>query len=122
VRLRDDTDGPARASDARYASRTTLNQELEIDGDLDTLRGFTISRGLDAAQIDAVASLCANGATISVLVAPAGTGKTTTLSAGVAAWQHKLHSVVALAPSARAAKELGLATGLPADTVAKFRG
>ncbi len=133
VRLRDDTDGPARGSDARYASRTTLNRELEVlavadtgrrDGvavcDLDTLRTFTVGRGLDFAQIDAVASMCADGATISVLVAPAGTGKTTALGAAVASWQHELHSVVALAPSARAAKELGAATGLPADTVAKF--
>ena len=133
VRLRDDTDGPARASDARYASRTTLNRELEIlavadtgrqDGvaicDLDALTHLVRAGGLDDAQVAAVASLCSDGATISVLVAPAGTGKTTTLGAATAAWTHELHRVHALAPSARAARELGAATGLPGDTVAKF--
>ena len=133
VRLRDQADGPNRASDARYASRTTLNRELEIltvadtgrhDGvavcALDTLTQLVRAGGLDDAQVDAVASLCSDGAVISVLVAPAGTGKTTTIGAAVAAWQHELHRVHALAPSARAARELGTATGLPGDTVAKF--
>ncbi|HET6910970.1 MAG TPA: MobF family relaxase [Mycobacteriales bacterium] len=133
VRLRDATDGPQRASDARYASRTTLTRELEIlavahtgrhDGvavcDLDTLTQLVRAGGLDDAQVDAVASLCSDGAVISVLVAPAGTGKTTTVAAATSAWQHELHRVHALAPSARAARELGTATGLPGDTVAKF--
>jgi conjugative relaxase-like TrwC/TraI family protein len=133
VRLRDHSDGPARASDARYASRTTLNRELEIltvadtgrgDGiavcDLHTLRPTVLGRGLDSAQIDAVASICADGSVISALVAPAGTGKTTALAAAVDSWRLEGHHVLALAPSARAAKELGTATGLPGDTVAKF--
>jgi len=133
VRLRDQTDGPARASDARYASRNTLQRELDIlavgdtgrhDGvaqvRLDTLRKVAVGRGLDRTQIDAVASLCADGAVISVLEAPAGTGKTTTIGVAVQAWHAEGHRVLALAPSARAAKELGTATGLPGDTVAKF--
>jgi conjugative relaxase-like TrwC/TraI family protein len=133
IRLRDASDGPVRASDARYASRTTLQRALDLlavadagrhDGvavcDLDTLRSVVPGRGLDSAQIDAVASLCADGAAISVLVAPAGTGKTTTIGAAVAAWQTERHRALALAPSARAAKELGMATGLAGETVAKF--
>lgn len=133
VRLRDAPDGPARASDARYASRTTLDRELEIlaaadtgryDGvavvDYDTLRCVVLGRDLDGAQVDAVASLCSDGAALSVLVAPAGTGKTTALGTAVTAWRRELHHVVALAPSARAARELATATGVPADTVAKF--
>ena len=133
VRLRDQVDGPARASDARYASATTLARELEIlavaetgrhDGvavvDHDMLRAVVGGRDLDGAQLGAVARLCSDGAVISVLVAPAGTGKTTALGAAVTAWRHKLHHVVALAPSARAARELATATGVPADTVAKF--
>jgi conjugative relaxase-like TrwC/TraI family protein len=133
VRLRDATDGPTRTSDARFASRTTLNAELGILAvadtgrhddvavvSYDTLRDIVLDRGLDSAQIDAVASLCSDGAVISVLVAPAGTGKTTALSAAVDAWQHGLHTVVALGPSARAARELSAATGLRGDTVAKF--
>jgi ATP-dependent exoDNAse (exonuclease V) alpha subunit len=38
----------------------------------------------------------------------------------VDAWHFTGRNVVALAPSARAAKELAAATGLPADTVAKY--
>ncbi len=133
MRLRDALDGPARASDARYASATTLAQELEIlavtdtgrhDGvgvcRFDTVRHAVHGRGLDAAQTAAVGRLTGDGAVISVLVAPAGTGKTTTLGAAVTAWRHEAHHVLALAPSARAARELATATGLPADTVAKF--
>ena len=133
VRLRDQTDGPVRRSDARYASRTTLQRELDIlavadvsrhDGvaqvDVDTLKKVALGRGLDDTQIDAVASLCSDGAAISVLVAPAGTGKTTTIGVAVQAWHADGHRVLALAPSARAVKELGTATGLAGDTVAKF--
>src|SRR4051812_33906471 len=133
IRLRDATDGPTRASDPRYASRTTLQRELDILAvadtgrhddvavcDLDTLRSGVAGRGLGAAQIDAVASICSDGSVISVLVAPAGTGKTTTLGAAVDAWRNDRHHVLALGPSARAAKELAAATGLAGDTVAKF--
>jgi len=55
-----------------------------------------------------------------VLGAPAGTGKTTTVAAMVDAWRFTGRHILALAPSARAAKELAAATGLPADTVAKY--
>ena len=133
VRLRDQIDGPARTSDARYASRTTLNRELEILAvadagqhdqiavcDLDTVKTVVLGRGLDSAQVEAVASLCSDGATISVLVAPAGTGKTTTVGVAVDAWEQDGYRVHALAPSARAARELAAATGLAGDTVAKF--
>lgn len=133
VRLRDAADGPSRASDARYASKATLTAELEILAVADTGRHDTIAvvadetlreavrdHELDSAQIDAVRSLCTDGAVIGVLVAPAGTGKTTTLGAAHDAWQHHLHHVIALAPSARAARELAAATGVAGDTVAKF--
>jgi len=55
-----------------------------------------------------------------VLVAPAGTGKTTAIAVAVPAWQNAGNRVVLLAPSARAAAELQHATATPADTVAKF--
>ena len=77
-------------------------------------------RGLDETQTAAVARIVLGGDQLSVLVAPAGTGKTTTLAAMVDAWQYTGRHILALAPSARAAKELSAATGLPADTVAKY--
>ncbi len=133
VRLHDDTDGPTRTSDARYASRTTLTRELQILETAEegrfadvavctphTVHGAVRGRGLDRAQMAAVMRLCSDGSTVSVLVAPAGTGKTCTIGAAVQAWRSDGHRVVGFAPSARAAKELATATGLPADTVAKF--
>jgi voltage-gated potassium channel Kch len=133
VTLRPERDGPVRASDARYASATTLNQELAILRFADAGRGLGVAtcrapvvadacrrRGLDWIQTAAVARIVLGGDQVSVLVAPAGTGKTTTLAAMVDAWHSTGQLVVALAPSARAAKELAAATGLPADTVAKY--
>jgi ATP-dependent exoDNAse (exonuclease V) alpha subunit len=58
---------------------------------------------------------------VSVLIAPAGAGKTTTIGAAAAAWTAAGYDVLGLAPSARAAAELSAATGTPADTVAKWR-
>jgi conjugative relaxase-like TrwC/TraI family protein len=133
VELRPERDGPARASDARYASATTLAQELEIVGFAERGRRAGVAlchpavvldacraAGLDYAQAQAVNRITRSGDQVSVLVAPAGTGKTTTLAAAVAAWHTSGVPVIALAPSARAAKELAAATG-PADTVAKYR-
>jgi tRNA(Met) C34 N-acetyltransferase TmcA len=60
----------------------------------------------------------AGGAFLSVLTAPAGAGKTSTLGAAAHAWQDSGYRVVGLAPSARAAAELATATGEPADTLA----
>jgi conjugative relaxase-like TrwC/TraI family protein len=133
VELLPEHDGPVRASDARYASATTLNQELAILRFADagiatgaaTCRAPVVAeacerRGLDETQTAAVARIVLGGDQLSVLVAPAGTGKTTTLAAMVDAWQFTGRHILALAPSARAAKELSAATGLPADTVAKY--
>jgi conjugative relaxase-like TrwC/TraI family protein len=133
VTLRPRAGGPVRASDARYASRTTLTAELDILAVADTGRGQDVAvidperlrraavlRGLDGSQAGALARVMTSGDAVSVLVAPAGTGKTTALGAAVAVWQQAGHRVVLLAPSARAAAELRDATGTPADTVAKL--
>ncbi len=126
-------DGPARASDARYASRATLEAELRILAVADAGRSVGVGlvnqqrlmangreRGLDPSQQAALARITTSGDRVSVLVAPAGTGKTTAIAVAVHAWQGAGHRVVLLAPSARAAAELQHATATPADTVAKF--
>jgi conjugative relaxase-like TrwC/TraI family protein len=133
VAMRPERDGPLRVSDARYASATTLRREIEILEFADRGRsaGVAVCRpaivrdacrtvGLDYAQTHAVNAITRRGDRLAVLVAPAGTGKTTTLAAAVTAWHASGVPVLALAPSARAAKELAAATGLPADTVAKY--
>jgi len=133
VPLRDERGGPARTSDARYASRTTLQAELRILAVADAGRSAGVGvvdqarllaagreRGLDPSQQTALARITASGDRISVLVAPAGTGKTTAIAVAVHAWREAGNRVVLLAPSARAAAELQHATGTPEDTVAKF--
>jgi conjugative relaxase-like TrwC/TraI family protein len=133
VELLPERDGPVRGSDARYASATTLAQELAVVSFAEngrragaaicpypTVQAACAQHQLDPAQERAVHWITRAGEQVSVLVAPAGTGKTTTLAAMVDAWQATGRQVIALAPSARAAKELATATGLPADTVAKY--
>ena len=75
---------------------------------------------LDPSQYRAVLQLGAGGDFLSVLTAPAGAGKTSTLGAAARAWQDAGHRVVGLAPSARAAAELATATGETTDTLAKW--
>ncbi|MFL6238832.1 MAG: MobF family relaxase [Actinomycetes bacterium] len=133
VQLRHHDKGPRRASDSRYASTQTLDQELRIidRAILGQRRGFAVvddepvraacrTRGLDGMQTAAIRILTTGGDFLSVLVAPAGSGKTTAIGAAAAAWNRAGYRVVGLAPSARAAKELADATGSPADTVAKL--
>jgi conjugative relaxase-like TrwC/TraI family protein len=123
----------ARASDARYATVQVLNAEARI---LDLAAGgrrggygrvpltalMSMGRGggLDPSQYRAVLQLAGGGDFVSVLTAPAGAGKTSTLGAASRAWQDAGYRVVGLAPSARAAAELAAATGGPADTLAKW--
>ncbi len=78
------------------------------------------AQGLDPGQYKAVVELAGNGDFLSVLTAPAGAGKTRTLGAAAAAWEHAGYRVVGLAPSARAAADLSEATGGHADTLAKW--
>lgn len=133
VRLTDHRGGPPRTSDARYASRRTLQAELRVIARAEAGRGAGVAvegraellaaarrRALDSSQLAALEQILTSGRAIEVLVAPAGTGKTTALGAAAATWQAAGHRLIALAPSARAARELEQATLIRADTVAKF--
>ena len=78
--------------------------------------------GLAEDQAAAVAALADSGRRVDVLVGPAGAGKTTTLRALRAVWEaaHGPGSVLALAPSAAAARALSAGLGVPAETAAKW--
>jgi hypothetical protein len=122
-----------RASDARYATVQVLTAEARI---LDLAGrgrrgGYGIvphtqlmaqlrSGRLHASQYRAVLQLTVGGDFLTVLTAPAGAGKTSTLGAAARAWQTAGYRVVGLAPSARAAAELATATGEATDTLAKW--
>ncbi|WP_233404280.1 MobF family relaxase [Actinotalea solisilvae] len=73
-------------------------------------------------QVDAVEHVAASPARLTVLVGPAGTGKTTTLAALKSVWEQTYGrgAVVGLAPSATAAAELGHALGIECENTAKW--
>lgn len=83
-----------------------------------TRRGY----GLAEDQDEAARAILAADTTASVLVGPAGTGKTTTMAAVTEVWQqlHAPGSVVGLATSAQAASVLSDDTGTQAHTIAKW--
>jgi conjugative relaxase-like TrwC/TraI family protein len=123
----------ARASDPRYATPELLDAEARV---LDRAeRGQRIERGvanaltadarieqagLDHDQRAAVLAATIRGDAITVITAAAGTGKTTALGIAARIWEASGFTMLALAPTARAAAELGRATGTPAETVAKW--
>ena len=122
-----------RASDARYATVEVLAAEARIlslahrgrsggygRADHAQVRTVAAGRDLDDGQLRALVRLTEAGDFLSVLTAPAGAGKTSTLGATSQAWTAAGYRVVGLAPSARAAAELAAATGGRADTLAKW--
>jgi conjugative relaxase-like TrwC/TraI family protein len=122
-----------RASDARYATVQVLSAEARIldlasrgrrGGQgrvpLPALMSMGREEKLDPSQYRAVLQLAGGGDFLTVLTAPAGAGKTSTLGAAARAWQDAGYRVVGLAPSARAAAELATATGERTETLAKW--
>jgi DNA primase catalytic core len=75
---------------------------------------------LNDAQAAMVADLATSGSLLQLGLAPAGTGKTTAMQALSRAWTHSGGHVVGLAPSARAAHQLGQAVDGHTDTLAKL--
>ena len=72
---------------------------------------------LGADQVAAVEALTSSGRAVSVLVGPAGTGKTYTLDAVREAFEHAGQTVIGAAPSARAAIELHAGAGIASRTL-----
>lgn len=80
------------------------------------------ARMLGADQRTVVELIACSGRRLDVLVGPAGTGKTTTLAALRAAWEHAHGpgSVTGLAPSAGAAAVLAAELGIGCENTAKW--
>lgn len=76
--------------------------------------------GLDRSQAAMVRSLATSGCRVQVALAPAGAGKTAALRVLARAWEASGGTVLGLAPTAVAADELGRATDIRADTLAKY--
>ena len=74
---------------------------------------------LDVLQTEAAATV-AGGGRLTLVVGPAGAGKTTMLHAAVTDLSARGRPVFGLAPTAKAARVLETETGMPSDTVAKL--
>jgi conjugative relaxase-like TrwC/TraI family protein len=68
-------------------------------------------------QVDAVATICGGTDPVSVLIGPAGTGKTHTLAVIHQVLRAAGHELVGSAPSARAAVELEAGASMPSHTL-----
>ncbi|MGD8199423.1 MobF family relaxase [Ornithinimicrobium sp. W1679] len=75
---------------------------------------------LDRSQATMVRTLAMSGCRVQVALAPAGAGKTAALRVLARSWEASGGTVLGLAPTAVAAEELGRATGIGADTLAKY--
>jgi DNA primase catalytic core len=100
----------------RTGYRALSDARVEIAVAESASKGFE----LNDAQAAMVRALATSGAAVQLALAPAGTGKTTTMSVLARAWAASEGQVVGLAPSAQAAHELGNAIGGHTDTVAKL--
>ena len=77
-----------------------------------TANGVTLNAG----QVSLVAAMATSGRRLQLAIAPAGSGKTTTMRALARAWAEGGGTLVGLAPSAAAAAVLGDQIGTHADT------
>ncbi|MBA3741492.1 MAG: relaxase domain-containing protein [Sporichthya sp.] len=115
------------AAEARLLAGTTLLDAARVDAEDLAAAAARIPPGapgrrLSADQQAAVVAIASSGRRIDVLVGPAGTGKTRTLRALRAGWEH-VHgrgSVIGLAPSSTAAAELSAALGVTCENTAKW--
>jgi len=118
-----------------YTSQAVMNAEARLlsaaqrtDGRVTTSRAVdmalleTAANGVDLnpGQVALVRELATSGARVQVALAPAGTGKTTAMSALARAWTEDGGHVVGLAPTAAAAAVLAEDLHAPTDTVDKL--
>lgn len=99
----------------------SLLLELAHDSAGPTVR-TTHAQGLSPDKAQALQRIATSGQKLEALVGPAGTGKTSLLSALTTDWQttHGEGSVIALAPSSAASTILSDAIGIPTENIAKW--
>ncbi|WP_344926844.1 MobF family relaxase [Saccharopolyspora gregorii] len=83
----------------------------------DTIEAALAGVKLNSGQQAAVRGFATSGRRVQLLVAPAGTGKTTTMTVFADAWRSAGGQVYAFGPSARAAQELGHSIGARPHTL-----
>lgn len=126
-------------ADAGWEQRWTTQRLLDIEHDLTTMfapvpqsqhaldAGFVgevlarIDRPLGPDQADTIRRVCTQGLPVEVVVGRAGTGKTYTMNAVRHVFEAAGRRLIGVAPSARAARELGDGAGIEAYTIPRFR-
>src|SRR5829696_7341843 len=103
------------------AAALTDGQALEVAA-VDLNMGEAEARGttLDAGQKRMVRTVAIDRRRVQLVLAPAGAGKTTALKVLADLWTAGGGHIVGLAPSAAAAGQLGEATGITTDTLARL--
>lgn len=111
-------------AERRILAAATLRDGRIVD---DTSIGLALAEthanhGLELNQGQAalVRDMATSGARLQLALAPAGTGKTTAMTALSAAWRNSGGTVIGLAPSAAATEVLNKDIGAPTDTIAKL--
>ncbi|MFI1919306.1 MobF family relaxase [Nocardia sp. NPDC020380] len=121
---------------ARWTSRTVLDAETRLltaarTPNTEALTTRAVDKTIRRMQRDddrvlnpgqrAIAQyLCTATTQLAVAIGPAGSGKTTAMKAVATAWRDSGRDVIALAPSASAARELSARLGVPARTIHKL--
>lgn len=77
---------------------------------------------LNPGQVDMVRELSSSGRAVQLVLAPAGSGKTTAMRSVADAWRSAAGTVIALAPAASAAIGLAESMDTTGDTLAKLAG
>ncbi|OLT22056.1 hypothetical protein BJF81_13930 [Ornithinimicrobium sp. CNJ-824] len=90
------------------------------DAELAVLEASVRGRDLNRGQADLVLALACSGRRVQLVLAPAGSGKTTAVRVLADAWRGHVGPVIGFAPSAAAASVLAEATGIPSETLAKL--
>ncbi|MCE0487820.1 MobF family relaxase [Ornithinimicrobium sediminis] len=90
------------------------------DAQLAVLEASVQGRDLNRGQADLVLALASSGRRVQLVLAPAGSGKTTAMRVLADAWRAHVGPVIGLAPSAAAASVLAEATGIPSETLDKL--
>jgi len=102
------------------AERRSTERTGMLDSRLPELVLADAPEPLNAEQLEAVRALATDGRGISVLQALAGTGKTRVLAALARLYQSAGYRVLGVAPTGRAARELGDTAGLEAVTIQRL--
>ncbi|MGH9030533.1 MAG: MobF family relaxase [Acidimicrobiia bacterium] len=89
-------------------------------GLVDDVAAVIAADGLSAEQAHLVRAFCSSGHRVQCAVGRAGTGKTTAMRAAADAWTRAGYRVLGAAVKGDAARQLGKAAGIPAETLAWY--